>query len=93
MNKKRRSAAETRANLSEILRQVERGSSVEVTRRGKPVAVLLSLREYERLGNGSRTFEGAFAEFRRTVDLKALQIDPGIFEGLRDRSAGREARL
>lgn len=41
-------AAEARARLSEVLDEAQSGP-VEITRRGKPAAVLLSQEEYRRL--------------------------------------------
>ncbi len=92
-SKKKVSLAQARGRLAAIVRDVERGSSVELTRRGTPVVVLISVRDYERLTGGSASFERAFGEFAREVDLKALKIDPGLFEGIRDRSPGREVRF
>ncbi len=43
------SISQTKRNFSSIVHEVEEGSSVRLTRRGKPVAVLLSIHEYERL--------------------------------------------
>ena len=46
---KRYSIAEARSNLPSIVDQAEAGHEIELTRRGKPVAVLVSLRELQRL--------------------------------------------
>ena len=43
------SIAEARNRLSYWLRQVERGKTVRITRRGKPVGVIIGPDEYERL--------------------------------------------
>jgi prevent-host-death family protein len=42
---KRYSIAEARSNLPSIVGQAEAGREIELTRRGKPVAVLVSLQE------------------------------------------------
>src|SRR5262245_55143083 len=93
MRARRFSIAHARAELPGILRAVERGASVEITRRGLPVAVVLSISERERLGTGRRTFSEAYDAFlaRHRGDLPA--VDRGYFEALRDRSAGRKVRL
>jgi len=83
--------AKARARLAAIVGDVERGARLELTRRGKPVAVLLSAQEYARLGRDTTPFETAFAEYHKAVGLESLGIGPGIFDGLRDRSPGREA--
>jgi prevent-host-death family protein len=85
------SIAEARDHLTGLLRDVERGKTVELTRRGKPIAVLISRDEYERLrGKGPSLLEA----------LRAWQAEcPPQFEGftpeeiatLRDRSPGRDA--
>jgi prevent-host-death family protein len=43
------SIAEAKSKLPAIIHSVEDGPSVKLTRHGKPVAVLLSIREYEQL--------------------------------------------
>ncbi len=84
------SIAEARDNFAAIVRDVERDSAIELTRRGKPVAVLLSIEEYRRLLGGRKSFWDVYSEFRDGVDLRRLEIEPEIFEGLRDASPGRE---
>ena len=46
---KQYSISDARNNLPSIVKQVEYGPAVELTRRGRPVAVLISHKEYERL--------------------------------------------
>ena len=43
------SIAETRRNLPSLVREAENGRTVRLTRRGKPVALLIGQREFERL--------------------------------------------
>ena len=88
---KRYSIAEARDNLPSVVHEVEEGTRVELTRRGKPVAVLLGVEEYARLAQGRRDFWEAYEEFRREFDLAQLAIDPDeIFGGIRDALPGRE---
>ncbi len=89
---KRYSIAEARHNLAALVHELERKARIELTRRGEPVAVLLSIREYHRLTAEKRGFWQAYESFRRAVDLPRLQIEPDVFDGVRDRSAGREMR-
>ena len=84
------SIAEARDNFAAIVRDVEQDSPIELTRRGEPVAVLLSIEEYRRLLAGRKRFWEAYSEFRDEVDLRRLNIEPEIFEDLRDVSPGRE---
>jgi prevent-host-death family protein len=88
---KRYSIAEARDNLPGVVHEAEGGTRVELTRRGKPVAVLLGIEEYGRLAEGRRDFWEAYEEFRREFDLAQLGIDPNeVFGGVRDSSPGRE---
>ena len=43
------SIAEAKNNLSGLVHEAEQGHPVRLTRRGKPVAVLISTAQYERL--------------------------------------------
>jgi prevent-host-death family protein len=92
---KQRSIAEARSNLPQLIREAESGESIELTRRGESVAVLVGRRQYERLAaTGARRFSEALDEFRRGTDLAALKIDPDeIFGGVRDQDAGRDTKL
>lgn len=85
---KRYSVAEARNQLAAIVHRVERGATVELTRRGTPVAVMLSLDEYRRLTRPRGDLVDALAAFRATADLEALDLD-GALRGARDRSYGR----
>ena len=84
------SIAEARDNFTAIVRDVERVSAIELTRRGKPVAVLISIEKYRRLSAGRKNYWDAYSEFRDGADLRRLDIEPEIFEGLRDVAPGRE---
>lgn len=87
------SIARARDNLPGIVHEVEHGAEVELTRRGKPVAVVLSIQEYRRLKAGKVGFAEAYAAFRRDADLESLGITPEYFDSLRDRSPGRPVDL
>lgn len=87
---RRFSIAEARDNFAAIVRDVEEVSAIELTRRGKPVAVLLSMERYRRLMEGKKTFWDAYSEFREKFEPERLDVQPEIFEGLRDISPGRE---
>ena len=86
--------ASARANLAELVREAEAGRSVELTRRGKSVAVLVGSEQYDRLlGRGAR-FSAAWDAFRAEVDVPSLEIEPEeIFAGVRDASPGRGSDL
>lgn len=87
------SIAEARDQLAAIVHDLKTTPSIRLTRRGKPVAMLLAIDEYQRLTAGRTGFWENYAAFRATFDLQTLNIDPTIFEGLRDPSPGREPSL
>jgi prevent-host-death family protein len=84
------SIAEARNRFAEIVHDLKHVSRVEVTRRGQPVAILISVEEFERLRAGNVTFTSAYEAFRNAVDLAKERIEPEVFEDLRDSSLGRE---
>ena len=90
---KRFSIAEAKDKLPRIVHDVEKGPSVEFTRRGKPVAVLLSIREYEKLSCKSKGFWDSLSRFRETMNDDGIEIDDNIFAGLRDHEIGRKIDL
>lgn len=90
---KRYSIAEARSHLPSLVDEAESGQEIELTRRGKPVAVLLSLREVERL-RGERTgFGDAYRRFLKTHRLSEVGLDEEEIGSIRDRSAGRKVAL
>ena len=88
------SITEARRNLPRLIREAEHGKTVELTRRGETVAVLVGHRKFERLAAGRRSFAEAYREFKTTVDLEKLNLNPDeIFAGARDTAPGRQARI
>ena len=76
-------------SLEAVLHEAETGP-VELVRNGEPVAVVLSMADYQRLTSTPRQrFWDALQRFRSETDLDELDID-GILGGVRERSAGRE---
>ena len=91
---KRHSIAEARSSLPTLVREAESGKTVELTRRGQPVAVLIGKRQYERLTSKQSRFSTVYADFTRGIDLKELAIDPDeLFAGARDEIRGRRVDL
>lgn len=115
---------EARDQLARIVQDVEAGEEVELTREGRPVAVLASIPNHERPPDRSTSEKNdteSLDEFRRRWNVEELGITPDIFppprsggffealekfrsehdldeiwaegdpfEGVRDRSPGRE---
>ena len=89
---KQYSIARARGHFTALVRAGKRDLAVELTRRGKPVAVMLSIQEYKRLASHQASFWEAYSAFREQVNLQELGIEPDTFTSLRDRSPGREVR-
>ncbi|MEA2694097.1 MAG: hypothetical protein QOJ16_3484 [Acidobacteriota bacterium] len=89
---KKYSIAEARDNFTNLVHEAEGGTTVELTRRGKPVAVLVAREEYDRLARGRSDFWEAYQGFlRRNPDFSEDAIEPEDWlRGVRDTSPGRE---
>ncbi len=87
MTTTRYSIAQARDQLAQLVHDAEAGQRIELTRRGEPVAVLLSFAAYERLTAQSLPFADALDRFRKDADL-----DDDDLGALRDRSSGRDVR-
>jgi prevent-host-death family protein len=91
--KKVHSVGSARANLPAIIDDVQSGRVIQVTRRGQPVAVIMSPAEYATLERRQSTFGEACAEFRARFGVHDLGLDRGFFRALRDQKPGRKVRL
>jgi prevent-host-death family protein len=87
------SVASARAKLADIVEEVASGSDVELTRRGKKVAVIVSTARYARLCGERVAFMTAYETFRAEHDLKEFGVDSNWAAGLRQRDAGRPVKL
>ena len=83
--------SEAKNQLTAIVHAVEKGPGVKLTRRGRPVAVVLSIDEYEALNRRHGGFWQRLTILReRAGDVDIVDED---FENLRDASPGREADI
>ncbi|MDO8706574.1 MAG: type II toxin-antitoxin system Phd/YefM family antitoxin [Sulfuricaulis sp.] len=90
---KRYSIVDIRNRLSEVVHEAEKGEEITLTRRGKPVAVMLSCDKYARLRGKSVGFWSAYQGFRKMFAFKRLGVGRDVFAGLRDRGQGRDVNL
>lgn len=87
---KRVSVAEAKNRLPALLHEAE-NAPVEIVRRGKAVAVIVSRATYDRMRGRKPDAWEALERWRASVDLKALHLED-VFDGVRDTSPGRAAR-
>lgn len=86
------SLAHARAHLPEILDDVEAGKEVRLTRRGRPVAVVLSLLRYETLRRKRWNFADAYRAFIGRHAPAEIGLEADSFDSIRDRRPGRRVR-
>ncbi len=83
--------AKAKSQLARLVHQVEAGPPVELTRRGQPVAMVISIHDYQRLTSSGHDAWDAVRSLRESYDMEALDIDPDeIFALERDPSSGRD---
>ena len=90
MNKTSYSIAEARNQFAAIVRDAEETNQpVKVTRRGQPVAVILSAEEYARLlsNQPKRDFWAAYQQWRQKWQVEELDLNPDeIWGDIRDKT-------
>jgi prevent-host-death family protein len=86
------SIAEARSRLPAIVDQAQAGREVELTRRGQPVAVVVSCREFDRLRGRRRHFRDAYRSFLAQFSLDDIGLE-NDFAATRDKTPGRQVSL
>ena len=86
------SVTQARNTLARLIREVEAGEAVQITRRGRPVAVLVSRDGYDRLESGEprRDFWQGITEWRAQTSFDWPELTPEEVDGWRDRRPPRE---
>ncbi len=90
---RRYSIAEARANLPAIIDEADAGIEVELTRRGVPVAAILSFRTLEQLRRSRSTFSATYSNYLKTHSLEETGLDASFFQSLRVKDKGRKVAL
>lgn len=85
--------ASARAKLADIVGEVEGGADVELTRRGKKVAIVMSASRYARLRGERVAFMTAYETFRAGHDLERDGVDRRWSRNLRPRDVARPVRF
>ena len=93
MSRQQYSIADARKNLPGLVDEAEAGAEVQLTRRGRPVAVVVSIDQYERLKASRTTFAEAYRNFRQKFPEGTQGIGTRYFKGLRDRQSGRKVEF
>src|SRR6185369_16591152 len=88
-----KSVAEARDALAEIVHDVESGHPVEITRRGKRVAVLISAAEFDELTRHRPSPWDAIHHIRERIAREGVDMGEDPFENVRDRSPGRRVNV
>lgn len=83
------SIAEARAHLPGLVRDAEDGDPVQITRWGKPVAVLVSVSKYNEMALGRPSFGSALDDLLKEIGMTEIGLERGEFEDLRDSGVGR----
>ena len=90
---RRYSIAEARSRLPSLVDEAESGIDVELTRRGRPVAVLVSCRELERLRGKRLHFRDAYRKFLERYSLEEIGVEDDFVGFTRDKTTGRKVSL
>jgi prevent-host-death family protein len=90
---KRYSIAEARSNLPMLIDEAEAGGEVELTRRGKPVAVLISPKQLEKLRSDRPRFADAYRTFLQQHALQEVGVEGGFFQAGRKKVTARKVSL
>ena len=87
------SIASARNRFAQLVHEVEQGPPVAVTRRGRAVAVLISVADYRRLHDSGAGLWQAVEAYRTGADLGDWPEGSDPWEGVRDQAPGREVTL
>lgn len=83
------SISEAKDQLPRLVHDTEDGTVVELTRRGRPVAVLLSTEAYRVLRPDRMRVWDDIEALRREIGIDQLPPDDEWLENLRDKRPGR----
>lgn len=88
------SIAEAKARFAEVVGQAEQGSPVRITRRGKPVVVMLSEQEYAKLLQPQGGWFSFGQQWRQAMQAQGLDfLSDEELSGLRNATGRPELDL
>ncbi len=82
--------AQARAHFPGLIHDAEKGKPVEITRRGKPVAILVSVDAYRHLTAPRLGFWDVVTTFHGRIKASKAGLEPKDFQGIRETGPGRE---
>lgn len=84
--------AQANNQLSTIVHEAERGTPVSLTRRGKPVVIMLNIDEYSKLCATPNNWWENYLNWHKTANFSDVSNDDmdDVFADVRDRSPGRD---
>lgn len=84
------SISQARDQLARLVHHAEGGRHIELTRRGKPVAVVIAIDEYRKLSAPKPGVWSAISQFRSTHDLTGMDdLADELTAGTRSQDSGR----
>lgn len=81
--------SDAKNKLPALVHAIEHGPAVQLTRHGKPVAVLISISQYKRLIHRPKNFWATLNAFRESADIDTLLSSDDNFFDHRAKSPGR----
>ncbi len=83
--------AEAKNNLSHLIHQLETEDSIQLTRYGKPVAVMMSEAQYKKLTSPAKSLNSAILNWRSQLDEPSdIGLSEDELKSIRTESVGRE---
>jgi hypothetical protein len=76
-----------------VLHQLGVSHRVQLTRYGKPVAILMSMSAFQRIVGPRLSFWDAYQDFLRSHPLEQFGVEPDVFDNARETSPGREVQF
>lgn len=84
------SIAQARDHFAQLINQAEVGEPVKITRQGKPIAIILSVQEYDQITKAKPSLRDVVKKLRHRIETEGIDLDPDeVFSDVRDQSPGR----
>ncbi len=85
------SIAAAKDGIAQLVREAEAGQDIQLTRHGKPVAIVVGAGRYQALTSNRTGFWESYQRFLRERDPEEADLRPDeVFTSVRDDSPGRD---